>query len=120
MKSVNLKQMRMISIVWGGILIMIVVALTAFGLFYKQQTKAYKEFENLIAEKAEEYAQESALLEEDNFKITLEELKEKNKIENAIINDKICDGYIEVNYKSDYSYTPYIKCGNYKTKGFKE
>lgn len=121
MKSVDLKQMRMISIIWGSILFFIVIALTAFGFFYKKQTKVYKDFENLLAEKTEEYVTELALLEEDKFRITLEELKENNKIDTIIVNDKICEGYIEINYKKEkYTYTPFIKCGNYKTKGFKE
>ena len=55
------------------------------------------------------------------MKITLDELKEEKVLENLKIKDTECEGYIEIQYtKENYKYSPFIKCGNYKTKGYKE
>ena len=116
--NVDLKKMRFISIIWGTILFLIVITLTAIGIIYKNQTKEFKDFEKSIIEKSKDYLEEKTPTEE---KITLEELKEKNIIETLTINEKECTGYILIKKKKEsFEYTPYINCGTYKTKGYKE
>lgn len=120
MKSVDLKKMRLISIVWGLVLFLMVFSLTTFGFYYKKQTKAFKDFEKKLTMIVEEYTKEKALLDKDDLIITIEELKEENKIETRVVNEKVCEGYVVVTYKNEkYTYSPYIKCGKYKTKNYK-
>lgn len=117
----NLKKMQLVSFIWGAILIIIVIALTIFGFWYKSLTKEYKEFEKTLVEKTKEYCLDKVLLNNNNMKITLDELKEEKVLENLKIKDTECEGYIEIQYtKENYKYSPFIKCGNYKTKGYKE
>lgn len=118
MGNVDLKKMRFISIIWGTVLFLIVIALTTIGIIYKNQTKDFKTFEKEIIKKSEDYLKEKAITEE---KVTLEKLKEENIIETLKINEKECTGYITITKKKEtFEYTPYIKCGSYKTKGYKE
>jgi len=64
------------------------------------------------------YKIDSVLLLDDVYKISLiideitfEHAKKKR------VNEKVCEGYVEVTYKNEkYTYSPYIKCGKYKTK----
>jgi len=121
MREVNLKKMKIISIVWGIVLFSLIALLTIIGLIYKKETKEYKDFEITLKEKTKEYVENKSLLPDDNITITLEELKENKVIENTKINDKECEGYIIVtNENGIYEYLSYVKCGNYKTKGYKK
>ncbi len=112
MQSVNLKQMRRISVVWGIIMFLLVVGVTIIGIIYKNETKEYKKFETELLEKAENY-----LIGNDLNKVSISELKEQNIIETSIVNEKECEGYI---LKKDEEYKAYVKCGKYKTKGYEE
>lgn len=56
--------------------------------------------------------------------ITLKTLTESDTITpiKDLKDNSLCSGYVKVNYESsDYvSYTPYLKCSNYKTTGYSE
>ena len=117
----DLKKMRIISYVWGSILILLVGGLTAIGFVYKNKIKKYEELENKLEEKIKTYVDEKFIYPEEgkNLKITYEELKDNNYIDNLNINDEECDGYgIVLNDKSTFKYQVYIKCNGYKTKNY--
>ena len=55
MKQVDLKHMRKISIIWGIIMFLLIIGVTAIGIIYKSETKNYKKFETELANKAKDY-----------------------------------------------------------------
>lgn len=112
MKQVDLKHMRKISIIWGIIMFLLIIGVTAIGIIYKSETKNYKEFETELANKAKDY-----IIVNNLNKVTISELKEQNIIETSVVNEKECDGYI---LKENDEYKSYVKCGNYKTRGYEE
>lgn len=110
MKSLDLKHMQRISFIWGTIMIFLVVGMTIIGFIYKNKTKEFKEFEEIVAEKAKDY-----LVLNNLNKVTIEELKNSNIIDSLIVDGKNCTGYVVSN---NAEYKSYIKCGSYKTKGY--
>ena len=58
---VDLKKMRIISYVWGSILVIIVIGLTVVGFIYKDHQKEYKNLEKQIEESAKKYVEEKFL-----------------------------------------------------------
>lgn len=117
MSNVDLKKMRLISIIWGTILFLIFAALTAFGIVYKKQTQEYKDFEKKVEEITKGYVEEKNLYFETEGKITLEELIEENKLETTNVKENECNGYVTID---NMDYKAYISCGKYKTRGFKK
>ena len=112
MKQVDLKHMRKISIIWGMIMFLLIIGVTAIGIIYKNESKNYKEFEIGLVDKAKDY-----IIVNNLNKVTISELKEQNIIETSVVNEKECDGYI---LKEDEEYKAYVKCGSYKTRGYEE
>ncbi len=112
MRSVDLKKMRRISIIWGIIMFLLIAGVTILGIVYKEESKKYKEYETKLVEKSEDYMRINNL-----SKITIEELKEQNLIEQTSVAEKECTGYV---LKAEEKYQAYVKCGNYKTKGYAE
>ena len=51
MKQVDLKHMRKISIIWGIIMFLLIIGVTAIGIIYKNETKNYKTYKNNFIEK---------------------------------------------------------------------
>ena len=45
MTNINLQKMHKISIIWGIIMMLLVLALTVIAISYKKETKEYKDFE---------------------------------------------------------------------------
>ena len=117
----DLRKMRIISIIWGMILFSIVFLLTAFGFVYKNKIKKYEELENTLEEKVKQYVEEKFLYPEDDkkLKITFKELKEEGKMSELKADDEECDGYTIVNNNGQvFKYQTYIKCNNYQTKNY--
>ena len=118
--TVDLKKMRLISILWGLVLFGIVLVLTIFGFIYKKESQEYKEFENLIEEKAREYVEKNGIDVDSNFKITLTTLKEEGYILTSFVKEEDCEGYVEVSSKKNLEkYDAFISCKKYKTRGYK-
>ena len=71
-----MKQMRVISIVWGGFLILLVVLLTMVGFKLKDKNLKYKELEKKLITISEEYVELKTYYPqgEDKLKITWEDL----------------------------------------------
>ncbi len=121
MSSVNLRKMHTLSIIWGALLILIVMGLTVFGFYYKHVTKVYRDFEIELANKTKEYLLNQSYVYEDTARYSMDELIQNHVIENNKVNDKDCNGYVEVEYlDGHHEYTTYLKCGMYKTRGYKE
>ena len=116
----NYKKMRMISFVWGFVLVSLVLGLTIIGLIYKKESKEYKDFESLLVDKANVYITERNL-EFDSIKITGEELIDAGLLDTLKVKDNECDAFVIVkNDSSKYLYKSYIKCDKYKTKGYQK
>ena len=119
--KMDLKKMRRISYVWGFLLFLLVGGLTAIGFVYKNKLKKYEDLENKLEESAKQYVDQKFLYPEanQNIKITLEELKREEFIDNLNVDDEECDGYEIVSHDgSTFQYKAYIKCSDYKTKNY--
>ena len=46
------KRMKVISVVWGLILVLLVIGLTVIGFVYKHESEVYKEYEELLVKQA--------------------------------------------------------------------
>ena len=117
----TLKKMRVISILWGMILFTLLILLTAFALIFKSKSKVYEEAASTFADKAQEYVEDANLYpdKEDTLIVTKEELIEKEYIEELVVKENDCEGYVIVKYeKENYIYTPYINCKKYITGGY--
>lgn len=119
----DLKQMKRISIVWGLLLVLIVIGLTAVGFLYKSKSSDYKKLESELVNLAEKYVEAKFLYPEGNesLKITLDELKEEGYLQELKKDEDTCDGYVILSHKDfAYDYKGYIKCSKYTTKDYKK
>jgi len=119
----NLKQMRQISIIWGVVLVLIVVFLTAVGFLYKHKAKDYKKLEEELVNYAEKYGEVKFLYPEEKqtIKITLDDLKDIGYLTELKKDDDVCDGYINLTYDGFvYQYKGFVKCPKYTTKGYEQ
>ncbi len=117
MTNINLQKMHKISIIWGIIMMLLVLALTVIAISYKKETKEYKDFETKLADTTQKYIEQSGLYPEEEMHLTLTELLKLNVIETTTVKDKTCQGYVNIkNDKQFFDYKAYIKCGNYETK----
>ena len=117
----DLKKMRMISYIWGTVLFLLVGGLTTIGFVYKNKITKYEELENKLADNMKNYVDEKFIYPEEgkNIKITYQELKSNDAIDNLNIDDEECDGYgIVLHDGSIFKYETYIKCKEYKTKNY--
>ena len=117
-----MKQMRVISIVWGGILVLLVVLLTLFGFKLKDKNLKYKELEKKLVTISEEYVELKTYYPqgEDKLKITWEDLVSSDIIdEDELEKNKCNDAYIMVYLKDMvYHFDAYLKCDEYTTKNY--
>lgn len=115
--------MKKISILWGIVAVGIFSLLTVFGFLYKGKVKEYEALEKKLVEVEKKYADKKFLYPEsgDTVKTTLKELKENGLITDFKVKDQECDGYVILSHESTvYEYKGYVKCGDYKTKGYQE
>lgn len=114
------KRMKVISVVWGFILVLLVIGLTVIGFVYKHESKVYKEYEELLVKQATSYVEDHSLYPDESLKITDDEMLEGGYLETTYVNGHDCSSYVMVlkNGKS-YSFDSFVQCGNYKTKGYK-
>ena len=121
MKKKKKKKMHYISVIWGIIMLLLVLGLTIIAIIYKKETKEYKAFESALEEKTREYIETNGLYPNDNVTYSVEELLEKKVVETNIVKDKKCEGYVEIeNNNQSFTYQAYVKCGTYKTLGYKK
>lgn len=121
MKNLDLKKMHYISVIWGIIMLLLVLGLTIIAIIYKKETEEYKAFESTLEEKTQEYIEANGLYPDDKATYSVEELLEEKVVETNIVKDKKCEGYVEIeNNNQSFSYQAYVKCGTYKTLGYKK
>lgn len=117
MTNINLQRMHKISIIWGIIMMLLVLALTLIATSYKKETKEYKAFEIKLEETTKNYMEQNGLYPEEEMHLTVTELLNLNVIDTNVVKDKSCQGYVDIkNDNQFFDYDAYIKCGNYETK----
>ncbi len=108
---------------WAIIVIGLFAFLTAFGFLYKKKTVVYKELEEKLETAEKRYIDAKFLYPDQNesLKTNATILIENGYLDALEINGEKCDGYAVI-IKKDiaFEYKAYIKCPNYKTKGYKE
>ena len=118
MPSPNLRRMRLISIIWSLVMLILVVGLTIIGLIYKNNTKKYKEAEVSIVSSAKKYVEDKSIEIDTPVKFTKEELDSELEEKTKELLSK-CEAYVKVEKKkSTYDYKGYIKCDKYKTRNY--
>jgi uncharacterized protein YpmB len=119
---IKVDKMKRISIVWGIMVVLIVGMLTVFGFFYKSKTTIYDELEEKLVDASKKYVDANFLYpqDKDELKVTKEELVDNQYLDELKKDDNDCSGYVIVKLSNGvYTYKAYIKCPNYKTKGYK-
>jgi len=117
-----MKQLKIISIVWGLLLLAIFSVLTYFALQWKAKIYPYLLKEDEIVEKTKSYyeSNHSYPNKGEEVIITFDELKEHNVLEELKVNDDSCTGYVIVKNTGVIDYKGYIKCENYTSKDYEQ
>ncbi len=115
-----MKQLKIISIVWGLLILAIFLVLTFFALKWKNETMPYFKLEDsLVSATKKYYESKYSYPNKDESKyVTYKELKENNVLESLNNGDDTCDGYVRVTLKGAVEYKAYIKCNKYKSKDY--
>ena len=112
---------NLLKIVTFIIILIVVVFIFAFVFSGKKLnvTKSYSSMENTMVQSSKRYLNDNKKLlpnEDETSKINLDTLENAKYIDNytALEDSNVkCTGYVEVTYKNDYIYVPYLKCGKY-------
>lgn len=116
-----MKKNNTVFVVWGIIVVVLIALLTFLGFVLKNRNKDYIELEDKLLDKAKQYVDNKFLYPEkkgDTVKITSAELIENEYLTDLKFEEDTCEGYVIVSYDGVYKYKAYIKCDNYKTKGY--
>ena len=115
-----MKRLKIIYIIWAIFVIIILGLITLLGIEYNKKLKPYIEAEKKLVNYTQKYVELKFIYPEEGekLKITLEDLKKEELLEDLSVNNNSCDGYVAVSKKGVYKYKAYIKCDNYKTKGY--
>ena len=118
MPSPNLKRMRLISVIWGLVMLILVVGLTIIGMMYKSNVQKYKDAEQALVSAAKKHLEEKSVEIDNSIKYSKEELADElDATQKEILNE--CDAYVKVEKKKNtYDYKGYIKCDKYKTRNY--
>lgn len=115
-----MKKFRKFTILWGIILIMIFILFTLYSIKLDKKIKEYRNLEMYFANAVAEYNDTKKdypkTIEVINF--SLSDAIEKGIVSELKIDDDICDGYVKIANDEIVTYTPYISCKNYTTKGY--
>ena len=102
------------------ILVFIFVLFTMYSFKLDKKIKEYHYLEEYFANAVAEYNNTRKdypqTIEVINF--SLSEAIEKGVVSELKIDDDICDGYVKIANDEIVTYTPYISCKNYTTKGY--
>ena len=115
-----MKKTKVLFVIWGVLVLIIIGLLTTMGFILKNRYEKYEEFEVKLVSSAKEYAHNELLLEEKKVRVTTEELIEKGYLDSLEVGEDVCQGYVIITNDGTYEYDPYIKCNDYKTRGFEE
>ena len=115
-----MKKFRKFTILWGMILVFIFVLFTMYSFKLDKKIKEYHYLEEYFANAVAEYNNTRKdypqTIEVINF--SLSEAIEKGIVSELKIDNDICDGYVKIANDEIVTYTPYISCKNYTTKGY--
>lgn len=115
-----MKRFRKFTIVWGIILVAIFILLTMYSFKLDKKIKKYHDLEEYFATSVAEYNNAKKdypqTIEVINF--SLSDAIEKGIVSELKIDNDICDGYVKIANDEVVTYTPYISCKNYTTKGY--
>ena len=115
-----MKKFRKFTIVWGIILVAIFVLFTMYSFKLDKKIKKYHDLEEYFATSVAEYNNTNKdspqTIEVINF--SLSDAIEKGVVSELKIDNDICDGYVKIANDEIVTYTPYISCKNYTTKGY--
>ena len=118
--------MKKITIIWMIIMLLLVFLLIVLGINISKKKAPYVALENDIIDAMKVYyGQDSNLVKlpkkNKTARVTIGELESYGLNINNIINGDNCDGYGIVTGKDvAFSYKAYIKCNDYKTKGYSD
>jgi len=115
-----MKKMKVLYVVWGVLVVSLVGVLTYLGFQYKEKLKPYKYLEDKLISVTEKYVELKFLYPEEGekLKVTTKELIKSEMLKGFSVDKEKCEGYVIVSYNGVYNYDSFIKCANYKTKGF--
>lgn len=115
-----MKKMKIISIVWGIVAILLFAALTTVGFVYKNKVAKYKDLEEKIEKAAQSYTSNdfNFPLNSEEIIITGEELIDSDSIDEISVDGNKCDAYVILTFKNVTNYKGYVKCQKYETKNF--
>lgn len=118
----SLKKMKVISIIWGMFLVTLFIILTIFAFRFKSNSKKYLELGEYFSSKAREYVEDNNLYpsKDETTKINKSELIDNDYIEELIVDNDNCDGFVIVSFKESYEYKAYLKCNKYKTAKYEK
>lgn len=118
-----MKRSNVLFVIWGVMVIVLVGLLTVLGFMLKDKNGKYEEVEDRLKKATSSYVDNKFLYPEDNenLKILSKDLIENGflKSDELKVNNDICSGYVILTKNMVYEYKAYIKCNNYKTKGYK-
>ena len=117
-----MKQMKVISVLWGALLISCLVVLTFLGFKLKDKNLKYRELEKKLENAAEKYVEAYSYYPqgEDNLKIMVDDLISSDIIKKEDLDKNHCsDAYVIVYLKDMvYEFDSYLKCDDYTTKNY--
>lgn len=111
-----MRKTKILFIIWAILVIVIVGLLTTMDLFWKIKNEKYHELEEKIVESATKYITDQVILEE-NEKIILDVLQliEDGYLDSLDVENDTCSGYVIIENKGTYEYSPFITCSHYTT-----
>lgn len=117
-----MKKNNVLFVIWGIVVIAVIALLTFLGFMLKNRNGDYKNLEDKLETNVKKYVDAMFLYPNagEEVKITSKDLIENDYLDELKFEDDVCEGYTIVTYNGVYKYKTYIKCNNYKTKGFEK
>ncbi|MBR1414227.1 MAG: hypothetical protein IJ574_06170 [Bacilli bacterium] len=115
-----MNKMKVISILWGLFLLSMIFILTAASKKYLKKIEPYERLENVLVSTTKKYVEENLDLEKGKTIIKTEELFDKDYLKEFKVDNDNCEGYVVINYENEKEYNGYVKCSEYKTKGYEK
>ena len=115
-----MKQLRIISIVWGMCIFTLFAILTFFAFQWKNKVQPYTKLEEKLVSSTKKFYETKYSYPAAGQSIYIEysELKDNNMIDELKKDDDECNGFVKVTMKNVVEYKAYIKCNNYSTRDY--
>lgn len=115
-----MKRLKIVSVVWGILVVLLFSGLTTIGFIYKKKTAKYKKLEDRLVEVTKKYTATDFNFPKngDEIIITYKELEERGLIKELKVDKQKCDGYVKLTFNGVTEYKGFIKCEKYKTHNF--